>query len=143
MQTIWLWPNIDAGSDDISKGLRMYREKHNPNFIHFYKNFEVQDYAKVINNCECIVGNSSSAIREGSFLGVPAVNIGTRQNGRETEDNIIHAKYNSKEIENAIRKQLSHGKYTSSNLYGDGTAGEKIARILENTEIKIQKTLTY
>ena len=54
MQTVWLWPNIDAGSDDISKGLRMYREKYNPDYIHFYKNFEVQDYARLINNCKCL-----------------------------------------------------------------------------------------
>jgi len=143
MQTVWLWPNIDAGSDDISKGLRMYREKYNPDYIHFYKNFEVQDYARLINNCKCLIGNSSSAIREGSFLGVPAVNIGTRQNGREMGKNIINVDYNSTHIEDAIKKQLINGKYDSSKLYGDGKAGEKIAKILEDAKINIQKTLNY
>ncbi len=143
MQTVWLWPNIDAGSDDISKGLRMYREKYNPDYIHFYKNFEVQDYARLINNCKCLIGNSSSAIREGSFLGVPAVNIGTRQNGREMEKNIINVDYNSTHIEDAIKKQLINGKYDSSKLYGDGKAGEKIVKILEDAKINIQKQLPY
>jgi len=143
MQTVWLWPNIDAGSDDISKGIRMYREKHNPDYIHFYKNFEVQDYARLINNCKCLIGNSSSAIREGSFLGVPAVNIGTRQNGREMEKNVINVDYKSSQIEEAINKQLNAGKYNSSKLYGDGKAGEKIAKILEDAKINIQKTLNY
>ena len=51
--------------------------------------FSSEIYAKVIKNSLCIVGNSSSAIREGSFLGIPAVNIGTRQINREMSSNVI------------------------------------------------------
>ena len=93
IQTAWLWPNVDAGSDDISKGLRMYREKHNPANLHFYRNFAVEDYARLIDNAACLVGNSSSALREGTYLGVPAVNIGTRQQGREHGPNAGRARY--------------------------------------------------
>ena len=77
MQVIWLWPNVDAGSDDISKGLRIFRERANPGYIHFFRNFAAEDYACLINNAACLVGNSSSGIREGAFLGVPCVNIGS------------------------------------------------------------------
>ena len=89
IQTVWLWPNVDAGSDEISKGLRTFREIKKPKLIHFYKNFSPEDFLKLIKNCSCIIGNSSSAIREGSYLGIPAVNIGTRQKGREHGKNII------------------------------------------------------
>lgn len=143
MQTVWLWPNVDAGSDDISKGLRVYREKKNPDFVHFYRNFSVEDYARLIENSECVIGNSSSALREGSFLGVPAVSIGTRQSGREHGDNVIWTDYNSKEIVAAIRKQLDHGKYAASQLYGNGNAGKRIAEHLANADIRIQKKLAY
>jgi UDP-hydrolysing UDP-N-acetyl-D-glucosamine 2-epimerase len=142
-QTVWLWPNVDAGSDEISKGLRMFREKENPDYIHFYRNFSVEHYAQLIGNCACLIGNSSSAIREGSFLGVPAVNIGTRQANREQADNCINTGYHHNEIEGAIRRQLKNGRYPSHTLYGEGKAGERIANILAEVDINIQKKLMY
>ncbi len=143
MQTVWLWPNVDAGSDRISKGLRMFRERQKPDYIHFYRNFGVEDYARLINNSACIAGNSSSALREGAFLGVPSVNIGTRQEGRENGQNVIHVGYDAKEIEMNIRKQIDHGKYEGSTLFGDGHAGKRIAKILAEADVKIQKKLHY
>tara|TARA_Y100000590_G_scaffold97284_1_gene110624 strand:+ start:1123 stop:2274 length:1152 start_codon:yes stop_codon:yes gene_type:complete len=143
IQTVWLWPNVDAGSDEISKGLRTFREIKKPKLIHFYKNFKPEDYLKLIKNCTCIIGNSSSAIREGSFLGIPAVNIGTRQKGREHGKNIIFSDYNSKNISRAIRKQLLKKKYKKENIFGNGNSGEKIAKILSKINIKVQKKLNY
>ena len=67
LQTVWLWPNVDAGSDDVSKGLRMYRESHPGAKLHFYRNFAIEDYARLIHGAVCLVGNSSSALREGAF----------------------------------------------------------------------------
>ncbi|MGB2931784.1 MAG: UDP-N-acetylglucosamine 2-epimerase, partial [Methyloceanibacter sp.] len=63
MQAVWLWPNVDAGSDDVAKGLRVFRETHNPDYLHFFRNFAVEDYARLIKNAACIVGNSSSGVR--------------------------------------------------------------------------------
>ena len=143
MQTAWLWPNVDAGSDDISKGLRMHREENRSHNIHYYRNFSVEDYGRLLNNCSCLVGNSSSALREGSFLGIPAVNIGTRQQGREHGNNVFFTGYNKTEIETAIKRQIKSGKYPSSSLYGKGDAGKKIADILAEVDIKIQKRLHY
>jgi UDP-hydrolysing UDP-N-acetyl-D-glucosamine 2-epimerase len=143
IQTVWLWPNVDAGSDDISKGLREFREDYPESPIHFYKNFAVEDYARLINNCICLVGNSSSAIREGSFLGVPAVNVGTRQLGREHDTNIIHANYDRVEILDAIKLQIKHGRYKKSHLFGTGNSGERIAEILASVKLNIQKKLSY
>src|SRR5262245_15457810 len=143
MQAVWLWPNVDAGSDDISKGLRMSREGQKPKNIHFYKNFAVEDYARLVNNCACLIGNSSSALREGAFLGVPAVNIGTRQQGRERGHNVIDVGYDAGEIERAVRIQIQHGRYERSTLFGDGKAGTKIVNILADTEFRIQKRLHY
>jgi UDP-hydrolysing UDP-N-acetyl-D-glucosamine 2-epimerase len=143
MPTVWLWPNVDAGSDDISKGLRVFRERENPDYIHFYRHFSVEDYARLIANCACLAGNSSSAIREGSFIGVPAVDIGTRQAYRERGKNCIHVDYDHAAIENAIRRQVENGRYPSSTLYGDGKAGRRIADILAEATFNIQKRLMY
>ena len=64
MQIVWLWPNVDAGSDDISKGIRMFRDREEARNMHFYKNFTPEDYVLLLANASCIVGNSSSGLRE-------------------------------------------------------------------------------
>ena len=143
MQTVWLWPNVDAGSDDVSKGLRMFREQNPDANVHFYRNFPAEDYARLLNNAECIVGNSSSALREGAFLGVPAVNVGTRQQGRERGPNVADADYDAAAIESAVRRQIAHGRFPRSTLFGDGQAGQRVANVLADAEITIQKRLAY
>lgn len=143
MQAVWLWPNVDAGSDDVSRGLRVHRERKPNSPIRFYKNFAVEDYVRLIANSACQLGNSSSALREGAFLGAPAVNIGTRQQGREHGENVRFAGYDASEIERAIRAQLAHGRYPRSKLFGDGKAGERIAQVLATCDLRVQKQLAY
>lgn len=144
MQTVWLWPNVDAGSDDISKGLRMYREKERPDYMQFFKNFSVEDYARLISNASCLIGNSSSGIREGAYLGTPVVNIGSRQQGRERAANVVDVGYDANEIYTQIKRQIVHGRYMSDRLYGDGNAGVRIADYLATMSIhNLQKRLTY
>jgi len=143
MQTVWLWPNVDAGSDDVSKGLRMFRERNREVPIRFFRNFSVEDYARLINGAACLVGNSSSGIRESAFLGVPAVNIGTRQHARERAANVMDVGHVSADILAAIRHQIEHGKYPSDHLYGDGRSGPRIAQLMAETVVPIQKTLAY
>mgnify|MGYP001349075333 FL=1 len=143
-QIVWLWPNVDAGSDAISKKIRTFREENNPKNISFYKNFSPVDFLRLINNADCFLGNSSSAIREGSYLGVPSVNIGSRQSNREKSKNIIDVDYNAKKILNAVNYQIKHGKYKKDNLYGDRKAGLRIANIIKKLKkINIQKKLNY
>lgn len=131
---IIFWPNADAGTDMTSKAIRMFREHNNPKNFFFLKNTAPEDFLALLIKSKCIVGNSSVAIREGSYLGVPAVNIGTRQNGRERGKNIIDVSYSKKEIVDALQRQLCRNKpFASEALYGDGTAGVKIAHILSET----------
>jgi UDP-hydrolysing UDP-N-acetyl-D-glucosamine 2-epimerase len=143
MQTAWLWPNVDAGSDDISKGLRMFRERNRELPLHFFRNFGVEDYARLIANAACLVGNSSSGVREGAFLGVPVVNIGTRQQNRERGDNVVDVNYHRDEIHAAIQGQIKHGPYPSQPLFGDGCSGKRIADLLATELLSVQKAITY
>lgn len=143
LPTIMLWPNSDAGGDDISRGIRVFRENKNPEWLHLFKNLPTQIYIHLMNTCSCLIGNSSSGVREGAFIGTPVVNIGTRQNKRLRTENVIQVDHNSATIVNAIRTQLKNGKYKSSDIYGDGTAGEKIANILVDCDPSIQKTINY
>lgn len=140
-KAVWLWPNIDAGSDTFSKKLRIFKDT-NPDYVRFIKNFTPEDYAKVMKNSKCVVGNSSSGIREASFLGVPSVNIGTRQSDRERGPNVIDVDYNRNKILNSISKQIVK-KYKKTFIYGSGDAGKKIANILSRSNFKIDKKLNY
>lgn len=141
--TFWFWPNVDAGSDGVSKGIRSFREKYKSSHIHFFKNMEPQDFLRLIKNSKCLIGNSSVGIRESAFLGIPVVNIGTRQHGRHRAKSVIDCGYQKQDIKNAIEKHLSHGHYESEFIYGDGYAGQKIADTLANCKLKFHKTITY
>ena len=74
---------------------------------------------------------------------MPAVNIGTRQQGREHGENVIYVDYDAAQIVAAINRQMSHGRYKSAHLFGDGTAGRKIAEVLASVEPNVQKRLRY
>ncbi len=138
-----LWPNADAGSEGLSTGIRRYREKYPEAKIHAFKNLPIPLYVRLMKNTACLVGNSSSGIREGAFIGTPCVNIGTRQNGRERGSNVIDVPAERGAILEAVKKQIAHGPYPSEPIYGDGHAGEKIADILSKVEVEIQKRITY
>jgi UDP-N-acetylglucosamine 2-epimerase len=91
----------------------------------------------------CLVGNSSSAIREGSFVGTPAVNVGSRQEGRQRGSNVVDVEYDREQIAAALRAQIEHGPYGHEPIYGDGRAGERIADILSRNTVRIDKRITY
>ena len=145
LPVFWFWPNVDAGSDGTSKGIRAYREHHNEKVkkFFFFKNMEGRDFLKLILNSKCLIGNSSVGIREGAFLGIPIVNIGSRQSGRERSSSVIDVEYNESNIVEAVKTQIKHGKYISDPIYGDGFAGKKIADILSNVNLSINKKLNY
>lgn len=144
IQTIILWPNADAGSNDISKGIRKWREKNRfNNNLRFFKNLPIDTYVNLMKKTSVLVGNSSSGIREGAFIGTPVVNIGTRQESRQRGKNVIDVDYDSNEILKAINKQIKHGKYLCQDIYGNGKAGMKISKILSKCDLKIQKKITY
>jgi len=141
--TFWFWPNVDAGADGTSNGIRAYRELHKPKNIRFFKNMEPHDFLRLIKNAKVLIGNSSVGIRESAFLGVPVVNIGSRQNGRKRGKNVIDCSYQTEEVVQAIKQHIQHGHYESEYLYGDGHAGEKIADVLATIPLRFHKTISY
>lgn len=141
--TFWFWPNVDAGSDGTSSGIRKFREENDLKNIHFFKNMEPNDFLRLLKNSKCLIGNSSVGIRECSYLGIPVVNIGSRQTGRIRGKNVIDCEYSEASIKKSILQHLEHGHYESEFIYGDGNAATKIADALATCKLKFHKTITY
>ncbi len=143
LPALWFWPNVDAGSDGTSRGIRAFREKEQPQNFHFFKNMMPKDFLRLLSNSRGVVGNSSVAIRECSFLGVPAVNIGGRQTGRERASNVVDVNYDRREISEAIRGCVCKEGLEPDLLYGDGNAGERMSGLLATLPLTTEKRLRY
>ena len=141
--TFWFWPNVDAGSDRISKAIRHFRETQDVPHVHFFKNLAPEDFLRLLMGARCLLGNSSVGIREGSYLGVPVVNVGSRQSGRERAGNVTDVGYDRAAIAAAVLESWSNGPRPPSTLYGDGRAGERIAGLLATAELSIEKRIAY
>jgi UDP-hydrolysing UDP-N-acetyl-D-glucosamine 2-epimerase len=139
----WFWPNVDAGADGTSTGIRAFREYNDLSNFHFFKNMEGKDFLKLLYNSKALIGNSSVGIRECAYLGVPVVNIGSRQNRRERGKNVIDVDYNRNAILEAIKTHASHTEKITSNVYGGGDAGKRIAELLAELPLQFHKTITY
>lgn len=143
MQTILLWPNIDAGADHISKAIRIFRDLSTQSWLRALTNLNPENYLRVLSNAACAVGNSSSFVRDASYFGTPVVLVGARQEGREIDEHVVPVRVNKDDIYGAIRSQLKHGRYQPSMLYGDGRVSERISQALAQLDLYVQKRLHY
>lgn len=143
MPTLLLWPNIDAGSDHISKQIRVFRDQHKVGWMRTITNLTPEDYIRVLARSACAIGNSSSFVRDSSHFGSPVVLVGHRQDGRETDINVIRCEAARDDIEKTIRTHLAHGRYRPGTLYGDGKVSDRIATELAKASLYVQKRLHY
>jgi UDP-N-acetylglucosamine 2-epimerase (non-hydrolysing)/GDP/UDP-N,N'-diacetylbacillosamine 2-epimerase (hydrolysing) len=147
-QTILIYPNADAGGRRMVKVIKKY-EKYP--FIKSFKSLPYKDYLGLMSVASVMIGNSSSGIIEAPSFHLPVVNIGSRQNGRERSTNVIDVGYDRKKIIKAVEKALYDEEFRKNvrkckNPYGDGKAGERIAKILAEINITpelLQKKITY
>jgi UDP-hydrolysing UDP-N-acetyl-D-glucosamine 2-epimerase len=143
MQTLMLWPNIDAGADHISKAIRLFRDREAPTWLRTITNLTPEQYLNVLARVSCAIGNSSSFVRDAGYFGTPVVLVGDRQEGRETDEHVSHVAPNAADVLRAVRRQLRHGAYEASTLYGDGLVSGRIADGLVGLEPYVQKRLHY
>jgi UDP-hydrolysing UDP-N-acetyl-D-glucosamine 2-epimerase len=143
-QTLLLWPNIDAGSDHISKAVRVFRDsQHTGSWLRLVTNLPPEDYLRVLAATACAVGNSSSFVRDAGYFGTPVVLIGQRQAGREHDRHVLPVEPLAPAIEVAIRQQLAARRYAPSSLYGDGAVAVRVADALAALEPYRQKRLVF
>lgn len=121
------WPGNEAGTDGVSKAIRLRKGKYPMRTV---RNLPPHRFLTLLTQATCLVGNSSVGIREAGFLGVPVVNIGDRQQGRERAGNVLDVGDDATAITHAIKTQIWHGPYLPSYLYGDGQGGERMAKVI-------------
>jgi UDP-hydrolysing UDP-N-acetyl-D-glucosamine 2-epimerase len=143
IQTLILWPNIDAGSDHIGKAIRQFRVKHEASWLRAITNLAPEVYLKVLATTACAVGNSSSFVRDAGYFGTPVVLVGNRQNHRETDAHVVRVPADTEVITAAMRRQLEHGRYPPSTLYGDGGVASRVVSRLPAIALYRQKHLGY
>ncbi|MDP3795279.1 MAG: UDP-N-acetylglucosamine 2-epimerase [bacterium] len=139
MQALWFWPNPDAGTDAISAGIRRFRERYPMGQVRFIIDLDPNDFVALLKRTVCLVGNSSSGIKEAGFFGVPVVNIGTRQQGRARGEHVVDVDYDAAAIAAAIRAQLERGRYAPAYTYYRPDTSKKIRKLLRTVPLYTQK----
>jgi UDP-hydrolysing UDP-N-acetyl-D-glucosamine 2-epimerase len=143
LPTVWILPNLDAGAHDAETILDSLIDDPDAPPVTRLGSVPIEHYAALLANAAGLVGNTSSGLREGAFLGTPVVNIGSRQTGRARGPNVRDVDQDLAAILAAARNQISHGRYPRDMLYGDGHSGEKIAMVLAETWPPLDKTIAY
>lgn len=124
-----LMPNSDAGSQDIKREIDKFEDHPNLKLaIHVPRN----DFLSLVKYADVLVGNSSSGIIEAASLGTPALNIGTRQNLRERNANVVDVGTSQTEIRNGLKQAMSIRGKKWTNVYGDGRASDRIVGFLND-----------
>jgi GDP/UDP-N,N'-diacetylbacillosamine 2-epimerase (hydrolysing) len=133
IQALVALPNNDAGSSEIIDEIKK-------SGLSWYPSLSTDEFVNVYRNIGAIVGNSSSGIHESSTFGIPAVNIGTRQQDRERAQNVIDVGYDKESIKAGIEQALFDVEYRKSvenitNPYGDGKSAKRIVELLKTVNL--------
>ncbi len=136
-QMIFVYPNSDAGSRSLIERTQKFASTSDR--IKVFVNLDAVSYWSLLGNVDLLVGNSSSGIMESASYGLPTVNIGMRQQGREQARNILNAEATESSILDAIHRGKTETFRSSLknmiNPYGSGDAAEKIAEVLSTVPL--------
>jgi UDP-hydrolysing UDP-N-acetyl-D-glucosamine 2-epimerase len=147
-QIFVVYPNADAGGRSMIAAI----EAREPaGHFRAFRSIPHGDFLHLLKRSSVIVGNSSSAIIEAPSFWVPAVNIGTRQKGRQQGENVIDTGYDAREIAAAVKRALEDSAFrekvkSAKNPYGDGNSSGRIVTILADMKITpelLQKRMMY
>ncbi len=132
MQLVALKPNSDAGSEQIRTALEA-RAAHGD--VRVVTHFPRELFVSWMAAADLMIGNSSAGIIEAASFGTPVINIGSRQNLRERNANIIDVGVDPAAIDQAIEHALEKGRYNRRNIYSDGRTVERIVRLIESISL--------
>ena len=132
IQLLALMPNSDAGSEAVRRQLT---EAAAAGRVVLRTHLHREEYIGWLSCCDVLLGNSSSGIIEAASFGTPVVNVGSRQNLRERNTNVVDVPANLNDVRAALTDALAHGRHSPFNIYGDGKAGRRIVDLLATTAL--------
>ncbi|XP_035280797.1 bifunctional UDP-N-acetylglucosamine 2-epimerase/N-acetylmannosamine kinase-like isoform X1 [Anguilla anguilla] len=144
-RTLILFPNIDAGSKDMVRVMRRKGIERHPNF-RAAKHVPFDKFIQLVEHAGCMIGNSSGGVREAGAFGTPVINLGSRQTGRETGENVLHVRDADTQYKIYHALELQFGKrYPCSKIYGDGNSVPRILKFLQSIDLDepLQKSFRF
>ena len=136
-QIVFCFPNADAGSRAVIQRAQAFAASRAD--AHVVVNLPAREYWSLLGAADTLIGNSSSGVMEAASLYKPAINVGTRQEGREHGPNVIDVPADA----NAIYDAIEHVRTPAfqrvlaqvENPYGDGHAAERIVQVITSTPL--------
>jgi UDP-N-acetylglucosamine 2-epimerase (non-hydrolysing)/GDP/UDP-N,N'-diacetylbacillosamine 2-epimerase (hydrolysing) len=137
LTTIFTYPNADQGGYAMKEVLEAWRDRC---FIRIEPSLGSRRYLSLLRHAAAIVGNSSSGLFDAPSLGIPAIDIGSRQHNRVAAPNVVRVSHERAAIANAVRFVLAdtgfrRGLANCRNPYGDGHAAERTIDVLHRLRI--------
>lgn len=135
LHAVITYPNADPGSDQIIEVIEDAAARHPQ--LHCVRAFGADWYPTAMAHAGTMVGNSSGGIIEAASFGLPVVDIGDRQKGREHGPNVVHCGRDRVAILEAIREATSPNLRewaTAGNIYGDGRGAERVIAALVGSD---------
>ena len=132
MNWIWFWPNPDSGSELISKVIRNVDWKSQGN-VRVIINLQPEIFISLAKSARILVGNSSFGIREASFIGLPTININSRQINRERGLNVVewNSRTHETKLADLVETVVNDVQFRQqSTIYGSGIAGERGVEVI-------------
>lgn len=147
-RTLFVYPCSDQGFEGIIAEIEAVKDKPS---VSIHKNIPAPDFAGLQAIAGCLIGNSSAGLIEAPYFGLPAVNVGDRQIGREHTGNVLHVPYDRFKIRAAVERALFDAGFRNAckNLtppFGDGTAYRRITEVLATVPLDarlLNKRMAY
>ena len=131
-QVMALMPNADAGSSAIRAVLAAAAGRAD---LRVVTHLPRESFCSWMATCDLMIGNSSAGIIEAASFGTPVLNLGSRQNLRERNVNVVDSPLDTTSIAEAIDRLRGHGRFAAGNLYGDGQTAPRIAHHLATVPV--------
>lgn len=129
---IVIYPNNDLGSQFIISAFERVKDKSN---FRIFPSLRFEYFLTLLKNAQFIIGNSSAGIREAPYYGIPIINIGSRQQNRTLNADIINVDYDRESIQKALQIIDSHKVQPSQNDFGKGNSKALFLQSIANPEI--------
>ncbi len=123
-------PNNDPGTDDIFAVIEALPKDR----FRLIPSMRFNYFSELMKNAAVMVGNSSAGVREAPFLGLPSLDVGSRQNNRAQADSIFGCSaFDQEKIQLFLTNQWHH-RYKVDASFGNGMASDQFVKALRKNE---------